>query len=158
MFIRIASFGSKRASLFVLAVALLGPSPLPRAPETLAELDAMVNGIRSIPPAAASSMPALDVLRFHVYQPSPWNGTGLRHGCAGPIRPFVERGWAARRLGNRTIATVRERTLGAVYALDPMQSLLANLSAKRGTKPMQPTMQQRCLATGDPSNDVGELT
>lgn len=115
MFVRIASLGSQRASLFALTVALLGSPALAQrvaqvpdsnlevvralqAPDadidlakvkltidrmidpsidvagTLTQLDAMAKGIRAMLPAGASSRLTLDALRFHIYQPSPWNG------------------------------------------------------------------------------------
>lgn len=116
MFVRIASIGSLRTSLFVLTVALLGsPAIAQRTARpadanlgtvrallltaeadidlakakltidrmidpsidvagTLAQLDAMAKGIRSMLPASASNRLTLDALRFHMYQSSPWNG------------------------------------------------------------------------------------
>jgi regulator of sirC expression with transglutaminase-like and TPR domain len=39
----------------------------------LEQLDAMADGIRKMLPAGASSRLTLDALRYHLYQPSPWN-------------------------------------------------------------------------------------
>jgi regulator of sirC expression with transglutaminase-like and TPR domain len=41
---------------------------------TLAQLDTMVQGIRAMLPVGASGRLTMDALRFHMYQPSPWNG------------------------------------------------------------------------------------
>ena len=41
---------------------------------TLSQLDAMAQGIKVMLPAGASSRLTMDALRFHLYQPSPWNG------------------------------------------------------------------------------------
>lgn len=40
----------------------------------LPQLDAMAQGIKAMLPAGASSRRKMDALRFHLYQPSPWNG------------------------------------------------------------------------------------
>jgi regulator of sirC expression with transglutaminase-like and TPR domain len=40
---------------------------------TLSQLDSMAQGIKAILPAGASSRLTMDALRYHMYQPSPWN-------------------------------------------------------------------------------------
>jgi regulator of sirC expression with transglutaminase-like and TPR domain len=41
---------------------------------SLSQIDAMAQGIKAMLPTNASRRLTLDALRFHLYQPSPWNG------------------------------------------------------------------------------------
>lgn len=47
--------------------------PQLNAAATLAQIDSMARRLKALIPAGASSRLTLDALRYHIYQPSPWN-------------------------------------------------------------------------------------
>lgn len=96
-----------------------------------AQLDAMANGIKAMLPSGASSRLTMDALRYHLYQPSPWNeNRPYRYDLNDPFGTNVHNklltAYIASRKGNCVSMPLLFIVLGQKLGIDVTASLAPN--------------------------------
>lgn len=105
--------------------------PTVDVPRALAQLDAMANWIKSMLPAGASSRLTMDALRYHLYQPSPWNGNrpysyDLDDPFGANVHNKLLTAYIASRKGNCVSMPLLFIVLGQKLGIDVTPSLAPN--------------------------------
>ncbi len=98
---------------------------------TLAQLDAMATGIKSMLPIGASSRLTMDALRYHLYRPSPWNNNRpYSYDLSDPFGANVHNKllttYIASRKGNCVSMPMLFIVLGQKLGIDVTASLAPN--------------------------------